>query len=70
MPDASFNITGYIACYVCTLFIRLFLGEGVSRLITNYVEQKVKTCCHLIWDLSLSACTSVVIFFIVFCRKR
>ena len=62
MPDASADsITSYIAWFVGTIFVGLFLGTGINTLITDCANKTMQLSYHLIWALLLTVCMSVVL---------
>ena len=63
MPDASSSsIASYIAWFVGTIFVGLFLSENSKRFVRNCVEENTnKIRYHLFWALLLSVCTSIVL---------
>ena len=63
MPDASSSsIASYIAWFVGTIFVGLFLSENSRRFVGKCVEENTnKIRYHLIWALLLSICMSIVL---------
>ena len=62
MPDASADsITSYIAWFVGTIFVGLFLGTGINTLITDCANKTMQLSYHLIWALLFTICMSVVL---------
>ena len=62
MPDASADsITSYIAWFVGTIFVGLFLGIGINTLIMDCATKTMQLSYNLIWALLLTVCMSVVL---------
>ena len=62
MPDASSSsIASYIAWFVSTFLVALFLGRGAQQIIKKCTDERMQLNYQLIWALTLSICMSVVV---------
>ena len=62
MPDASADsITSYIAWFVGTIYVGLFLGIGINTLIMDCVTKTMQLSYHHIWALLLAVLMGVLL---------
>ena len=62
MPDASSsNITSYIAWFVCSIFIGVFLGKSLNLFKRKCLDVLMQSSYSLIWALFLCLCMSTVL---------
>ena len=62
MPDASSSsIASYIAWFVSTMYVGLFLGRGIHIIIRNCTNETIQLNFNLMWALLMSICMSIAV---------